>query len=693
MKIIELFIDNDADDEAGVGAISLVDRPAHESNFLTFSEDTMVEDTKETEYTYISELFDEDKQLQLSKLMNTLGEPAGTLESQGWEIVSVKDVHSFSDELKFNKFYNIIGTPNEKSGEDSIGSLRVRYKYIGPKDDKNRQFCSDMLSYKRVFRIEDIQEMTADCTNKEFGCYDIFTWRGSYNCRHKFVQVLYRPVGAITGNLRPVQVNDIPQESTLNKATANKRNMSEEPLIKNEFGILSIIDGQPLFSTKEDALKMAELLGCDGFHEHQVGDTTGYMACKTHEFQSYNDYPQAATDAACKVLRWIEEYGRDEVDGMTQVGLARANQLCNKEPISVDTISRMASFARHKQNSKISPEFEGTPWKDRGYVAWLGWGDDEGIEWAQRKLEQVKNEMGLEDACWPGYEAIGTKELDGKIVPNCVPKKDMDSISGIGGGGCGCFGNISIDYDDTLSTERGKELAKKLILENNTLYIISARNDKGGMLNVAKELGIPENRVYATGSNKAKIELVKKLKTIHYDNNNDVISQLGELGRNFEIEVSGLSPYTDETSTGITSENVFRYGFSYDEEKMEITGASIIPNKMIIRRNPMTDEIYYVYFSKETTKILSERFMKNKLTDSTNLNHSDIEAPDTFVSESWLVIDPANDKSSALGLNYPEGTWVITMKVNSPTLWNEIKEGKYKGYSIEGYFNERVVFN
>jgi hypothetical protein len=599
MKIIELFIDNDADDEAGVGAISLVDRPAHQSNFLTFSEDTMVEDTKETEYTYISELFDDDKQLQLSKLMNTLGEPAGTLESQGWEIVSVKDVHSFSDELKFNKFYNIIGTPNEKSGEDSIGSLRVRYKYIGPKDDKNRQFCSDMLSYKRVFRIEDIQEMTADCTNKEFGCYDIFTWRGSYNCRHKFVQVLYRPVGAITGNLRPVQVNDIPQESTLNKATANKRNMSEEPLIKNEFGILSIIDGQPLFSTKEDALKMAELLGCDGFHEHQVGDTTGYMACKTHEFQSYNDYPQAATDAACKVLRWIEEYGRDEVDGMTQVGLARANQLCNKEPISIDTISRMASFARHKQNSKISPEFEGTPWKDRGYVAWLGWGDDEGIEWAQRKLEQLKNEMGLEDACWPDYEAIGTKEVDGKIVPNCVPKKDMDSISGISDGGCGCM----------------------------------------------------------------------------------------------DIDVSGLSPYTDETSTGITSENVFRYGFSYDEEKMEITGASIIPNKMIIRRNPMTDEIYYVYFSKETTKLLSERFMKNKLMDSTNLNHSDIEAQDTFVSESWLVIDPQNDKSSALGLNYPEGTWVITMKVNSPTLWKDIKEGKYKGYSIEGYFNERVVFN
>jgi hypothetical protein len=31
---------------------------------------------------------------------------------------------------------------------------------------------------------------------------------------------------------------------------------------------------------------------------------------------------------------------------------------------------------------------------------------------------------GLEDACWSGYEAIGTKELDGRQVPNCVPIKD-----------------------------------------------------------------------------------------------------------------------------------------------------------------------------------------------------------------------------------------------------------------------------
>lgn len=87
---------------------------------------------------------------------------------------------------------------------------------------------------------------------------------------------------------------------------------------------------------------------------------------------------------------------------------------------------------------------------------------------------------------------------------------------------------ISFDYDDTLSTERGKTLAKH---QQGILYIISARHDKEGMLATAQSLGIPDNRVYATGSNKAKIEKIKELGiTKHYDNNKDVINQLGNIG-------------------------------------------------------------------------------------------------------------------------------------------------------------------
>lgn len=93
---------------------------------------------------------------------------------------------------------------------------------------------------------------------------------------------------------------------------------------------------------------------------------------------------------------------------------------------------------------------------------------------------------------------------------------------------------VSIDYDETLSTERGKELAKRLIDEGKTIYIISARDSKDGMLSTAKELGIPESRVFATGSNKAKIEKVTSLDiSKHYDNNSDVIKELGSIGEKF----------------------------------------------------------------------------------------------------------------------------------------------------------------
>lgn len=93
---------------------------------------------------------------------------------------------------------------------------------------------------------------------------------------------------------------------------------------------------------------------------------------------------------------------------------------------------------------------------------------------------------------------------------------------------------ISFDYDGTLSTDAGKELAKKLINEGNTLYIISARQDKQGMVSTAKEVGIPLSRIYATGSNKAKIEKVIELNiSKHFDNNKSVVDALKGIGEVF----------------------------------------------------------------------------------------------------------------------------------------------------------------
>ena len=108
-----------------------------------------------------------------------------------------------------------------------------------------------------------------------------------------------------------------------------------------------------------------------------------------NEEDTYNDYPAAAKKNAKKALDWRDEHGRDEVDAGTAVGWTRANQLAKGEKISADTVKRMASFNRHRKNSSIKAELKGTPWKDKGYVSWLIWGGDEGVDWAMKKSKEI----------------------------------------------------------------------------------------------------------------------------------------------------------------------------------------------------------------------------------------------------------------------------------------------------------------
>lgn len=108
-------------------------------------------------------------------------------------------------------------------------------------------------------------------------------------------------------------------------------------------------------------------------------------------FESYDDYPQAASDAACKAVRWAEENGWG--DCLEATGKRRASQLCNREKISEETIARMASFARHLQYEDV-PYDEGC-----GGLAVDSWGSRIGIEWASRKLEQIRNEKMSSCGC------------------------------------------------------------------------------------------------------------------------------------------------------------------------------------------------------------------------------------------------------------------------------------------------------
>ncbi len=100
--------------------------------------------------------------------------------------------------------------------------------------------------------------------------------------------------------------------------------------------------------------------------------------------------PAGAKGNAQQVLDWKEKHG-SEVKGMTSTGWARARQLATKSEIGLSTVKRMAMFNRHRKNAEVDPKFKSEPWKDRGHVAWLGWGGTSGIDWAI-KISEANND-------------------------------------------------------------------------------------------------------------------------------------------------------------------------------------------------------------------------------------------------------------------------------------------------------------
>lgn len=561
-RIIELKIEDD-DMISGVDQISLVDEPAIEYDWIAFK--------KEKDTFHIPEGEDE----KYLNFLSDVGESEDSLLEGGWEVVQ---------SVQFNKEdFAVLSSskPNDKSVLDTDDTL-VRFRYgLNPQFQgspmtipTSRRFCISMAASNRVYRWEDID-------GKDNGMNSsAWTWRGSYNCRHNWFKVTYRKDTRI-----------------INKASVNKGKIDEtaygeyvpQPSTQVTFNKTNFT--LPLFETEEDAIAYSKLLQCDsGAHPHKYGDVTLWMPCSSHpedmgyendlpvyvdevpkckdkknckdcscgkkeKFETYNDYPEAAKENAKIAIRYAEENGWGDCG--TPVGKRRASQLSKGENISEETIARMAAFERHRQHSDKELG-DGC-----GRLMWLAWGGDEGVEWAQRKLESIRKDMDLEDSCWEGYEPIGTKRKDGRTVPNCVPVKNS------------------------------------------------------------------------------------------------------------------------------------KQGFSYQQEgddQFTVVGPAMIPDKKIIRKD--AKGVYYVYFSEDTIKMISDKFMKKGYTkdDQHDVLHMGPGEKDVFVSESWLIEDPENDKANMYGFSdLPKGTWMVKMKVHNKEIWDKVKSGELRGFSVSGFFEEYEV--
>jgi len=124
-----------------------------------------------------------------------------------------------------------------------------------------------------------------------------------------------------------------------------------------------------------------------------------------------------------------------------------------------------------------------------------------------------------------------------------------------------------------------------------------------------------------------------------------------------------------------------------DEDKRVVVGLALVPDKKIYRRKK--DYEYNITFSKDTVRKASELYLKSLRNNNTTLEHQTLTSG-VSVIESWIVEDERMDKSNIYGLNAKEGSWVVTMKVDNDAVWQDIKDKKYLGLSIEGIFSDKV---
>lgn len=294
MKIIELIIDEEQ--ENGIDAISIVEHPAIEENFIALN--------KKKEYKF--QEVDKEKRILMGALLVPNKAIYRKDEKEDYYIYFTKKTIRKASELFLQK------------GNQHNSTFEHLYKIDG-------------LTLVESWIVEDKEK-------DKSALYDldvpVGTWMGSVKVENDEVWQDYVKTGVVKG-------------FSIEGFFAEKEQEEQKEI--------------------EAGLKLLEIK----------------QALIRYQFDTYNDYPKAASNNAKRALKWVEKNGWGRCGEAT--GKQRANQLAKGERISRDTIARMASFKRHQQYKDV-PYDEGC-----GGLMWDAWGGDEGVAWAIRKLKQIDN--------------------------------------------------------------------------------------------------------------------------------------------------------------------------------------------------------------------------------------------------------------------------------------------------------------
>lgn len=308
-------------------------------------------------------------------------------------------------------------------------------------------------------------------------------------------------------------------------------------------------------------------------------------------------------------------------------------------------------------------------------------------------LSKVKKKLEIEpNPCWEGYEPIGLKD-DGS--PNCVPisKEDMESVSdypeSVSNNAKAVLKYVEENGWGSCGTEVGKiranQLAKGESITLDTvkrMYSYLSRHE--GDLDSSKGYGDGCGKLmYDAWGGKSALSWAK--------------SKLNDFG----YDVGTITPYVDELPKKKKKkdyeylnpkEDMSKQYFATDSEKHIVLGPAMIADQKIFRKDELGNP-YYVFFTAETIRMIAEKYMRNKYTDNNDTMHDGKAVKDIHVLESWIIEDAEHDKSRKYGFNLPEGTWMVSMKVNNPKVWEDVKEGRLNGFSVSGFFSEVAQFS
>ena len=663
MKIVELLIDEDFE-ESGIEAISLVGSPAHEENWIAFNnEDAPTLDDNSITYRIV-----EDDFCSSNPLLDTLGESYNDLISQGWVISRVEQMNP-ERILKMSR--ERFSDPNAESYEDTV-QFRIRFKYVGPRDNKNRKFCADMLAKNRVYRIEDIEQLS----NPEFGSYDIFTWRGSFNCRHTWVKLVFQPEGKIRNS----------GDSTRGLIQTDPLSTRLQPDTRPGATIRSADEGKGQGQWEEGMPRTGPNLFAE------IGPRGGIKKSdKAPKSDTPNPKPAGEGTAKGKATGKRGAVVSAEQEKTLQKKVDDFNEKDSNTKNGRATLGALKSVFQRglgAYNVSHSPTVQSSE------------------QWAYARVNAflylLKN----------GRPENKKYTSDFDLLPKDHPKAEKMSVDGyVICDECGWEWQIKDGGDEPFICHKcGYDNSPNSLTEDDFVEAISdypegVKNAAARAVKYAEEngwgsCGTQVGKTRASQLAKGEPISVDTLKRMYsylsrhkvdLETSKDYKSSCGKLMYDSWGGEAALS-WSERKLKQLENEKMTFAVAS--EDKMIIVGAAMIPNKMI-HRYDMFGNKYYVYFSKDSIRKMANRFLKQKRTDETSIEHNGIKlgSDKVYVTESWISEDPIKDKSANYGFELPAGTWFVQMKVEDPKIWELVKQNNLSGFSVEGLFKEKAVFS